>query len=122
MPEPKGLSAKIFALALVLIFAGIIALYVWIGRLGGGEQLQQDKALAAGIQGREALSQKRPDLALKYFDKGLKVLGDGTPQRGPLLAGKADALLALGRCPDARTAWSEACRLGQLEACKRKCP
>lgn len=116
---------KIFVIALVLIFVGLIGVYVTIGRLGGGEQLQQDKILAAELQGREALNQKRPDLALIYFDKGLKALGEAPlkPQRAKLQAGRGEALKALKRCPEASQAWAEACRLGNTPACQAPaCP
>ncbi len=114
---------KIFPIVLALIFIGMTVLYVFMGRLGGGPQLQQDKALAAEMEGREALTQSRADLALHYFDKGLKALSD-TPsgsQRGSLLAGRGEALAALHRCPEATIAWSEACKLGQALACKASC-
>lgn len=114
---------KIFPIVLALIFIGMIVLYVFMGRLGGGEQLQQDKALAAEMEGREALTQSRADLALLYFDKGLKALKEApsSPQRSSLLAGRGDALAALNRCPEAKIAWSEACKLGQATACKAVC-
>ncbi|PKL77496.1 MAG: hypothetical protein CVV27_05300 [Candidatus Melainabacteria bacterium HGW-Melainabacteria-1] len=115
---------KIYALVLVLIFAGIIGLYVWLGNMGGGEQLQQDKLLASELQGQQALDQKRPDLALKYFDKALGALNNTpeSPLRGKLQSSRGEALRALGRCEEARQAWAEACRLGQSGACKLSCP
>ncbi|MBT9547360.1 MAG: hypothetical protein IV090_18350 [Candidatus Sericytochromatia bacterium] len=114
---------KIFPIVLTLIFIGMIVLYVFIGRLGGGEQLQQDKALAAEMEGREALTQSRADLALLYFDKGLKALKETptSPQLSRLWAGRGDALAALKRCSEAKIAWSEACKRGQAMACKAVC-
>lgn len=115
---------KFFPIVLALIFVGITGLYIWVGKIGGGEQLQQDKAFQAELQGREFLQQKRPEQALPLFDKGLKALEKlpQSPQRASLLAGKGDALKALGRCPEARQAWAEACKRGQPKACQPICP
>lgn len=115
---------KILTFVLVLIFSGIIALYIVVGRLGGGAQLQQDKALAAEIEARQALAQKRPDLALIYFDKALKAVQDlpQNPLQGSLQAGRGEALAELGRCPEAREAWQKACQSGQKSVCAAVCP
>ncbi|MGE3727461.1 MAG: hypothetical protein AB7I41_18015 [Candidatus Sericytochromatia bacterium] len=114
---------KIFPVVLVLIFGGMIGLYLVLGRLGGGEQLQQDKALAAEIEAKEALIQKRPDLALVYFDKGLKALKEvpNSPMLIRFHSGRGEALAQLKRCPEAQKAWAAACKLGDQVACKATC-
>jgi len=115
---------KIFPVVLVLIFGGMIGLYLVLGRLGGGEQLQQDKALAAEIEAKEALLQKRPDLALIYYDKGLKALHDvsNSPMITRFYSGRGEALAQLNRCPEAQKAWALACKQGDQVACKAVCP
>jgi len=97
-------------------------LYLWIGKLGS-ENLQADKLLSLQINAQDALEQKRPDLALKYFDKALKTLGDSNDKARAAVfhEGRGLALSGLKRCPEAQKEWKEACQLGRQEACKRTC-
>ena len=61
-----------YGLFICLIFVGIIALYIQVGKLGGGPQLVEDKFMSLELRATEAIKHDRPDLALKYYDKAIR--------------------------------------------------
>lgn len=113
---------KVFAIFLLFLFTGIVVLYVWISKVGS-ENLNQDRLLALQLNAQQALEQKRPDLALKYYDQGLKLLvNQSLPEQAALFfQGRGNALAALQRCQEAEQAWRRACQLGNRDACLRHC-
>lgn len=89
----------------------------------GSENLEQDRLLSLQMNARQALDMKRPDLALKYYDKGLQILQHHAlpEQEAIFFSGRGDALRGLHRCAEAEQAWHQACQSGRKTDCQRQC-
>lgn len=104
---------KIYALFVALIMMGIVVLYVFVGKLGGGEQYLSDKLLGLNLQSLEALKSDRADLALKYQNKALKSFGDkDLPDlKAHWLSQRGRAHLMMGQLQAAEADYQQAMKL-----------